>query len=66
MKISLLTCFILFSLIAFSQEIPPDLLKKMEKAGQQKSLDDSLNRYDLTAEKGKITFTNGETRDSSP
>ena len=61
MKISLLTCFILFAQIVFSQEIPPDLLKKMEKTGQQKSMDDSLNWYDLSAEKGKITFTNGET-----
>ena len=61
MRISLLTCFILFAQFAFSQEIPPDLLKKMEKAGQQKSLNDSLNWYDLSAEKGRIIFTNGET-----
>jgi hypothetical protein len=61
MRFSLLTCFILFSLVVFSQEIPPDLLKKMEQSGQQKSLDDSLKRYELTAGKGKISFTNGET-----
>lgn len=61
MRISLFTCFILFTLFASSQEIPADLLKKMEEAGQQKSLDDSLKMVDLEAGKGKITFTNGET-----
>jgi hypothetical protein len=61
MKISVLTCFILFSQIVFSQEIPPDLLRKMEKAGQQKNLNDTLYTYDLSAGKGKLTFTNGKT-----
>jgi hypothetical protein len=61
MRSSLLTCFILFSQVVFSQEIPPDLLKKMEQSGQQKLLDDSLKRYELTAGKGNISFTNGET-----
>jgi hypothetical protein len=59
MRLSLLTCFILSSLVVFSQEIPADLLKKMEKTGQQKSLEDSLKQYTLTSKKGIITFANG-------
>jgi hypothetical protein len=60
MRVSLFICFMLFCQFVYSQEIPPDLLKKMEQSGQQKFPDDSLNRYNLAAEKGNITFANGE------
>ena len=61
MKLLIFSAFLLFSQFAFPQEIPPDLLKKMEKTGEQKSLADSIFQYNLTANKGRLTFTNGET-----
>jgi hypothetical protein len=61
MRITFAFCFICLSYIAFSQEIPADLLKKMEEGSLKKSVNDSVIRNDLTAKNGKITFTNGET-----
>jgi hypothetical protein len=60
MKIIAGFCFLLCFHFCYSQEIPPDLLKKMEETGQNKVFRDSLNQDEiLTVKKGELILSNG-------
>jgi hypothetical protein len=60
MRLLAVFCFLVCFHLCYCQEIPPDLLNKMEEAGQNKVFRDSLNKDKIfTSKKGGLILTNG-------
>ena len=55
MRLLAVFCFLVCFHLCYCQEIPPDLLNKMEEAGQNKVFRDSLNKDKIfTSKKGGL------------
>jgi hypothetical protein len=60
MRLLAIFCLLIGFHLSYSQEIPPDLLKKMEETSQNKVFRDSLNKDKVfTSKKGGLILTNG-------